>query len=75
MKVFKVEFSIYNRTLWKRLNYKIHTETMEQMEESIKKIIVKSKGEIDQDFMDSKWESIKKDIVEEKLEFPLIDEH
>lgn len=72
MIVLKVEFSIFNTSIWKRRYYKIYSKKIEQMEESAKQIIAKNKGEVNQEYINSKWETIKKDITNVKIKFPLI---
>ena len=71
MKVFVVEFTIFNGVHWKNTDYKITAQTMEELEKAVMNELQWMSQSITPE---EKWLSIQKNILETELVFPIVEE-
>lgn len=73
MRVFVIEFSMFNAVLWEEISYKITAETHEQLEKAVMDKLrwMPFGGDITPE---EKWKLIQKNITETDLVFPIVDE-
>lgn len=71
MKVFTVEFTIFNAVHWKNTDYKITAQTIEELEKAVMNELQWMSQSITPE---EKWKLIQKNIVETELVFPIVEE-
>lgn len=70
MKIFIIEFTIFNGVYWKDTDYKITAQTVEELERAVMSELQCMSENITPE---EKWSLIKKDIIETELVFPIVE--
>jgi hypothetical protein len=71
MKVFIVEFTIFNVVHWKYTDYKITATSFEELEKAVMNELQWMSQSITPE---EKWKMIQKNVVETNLVFPIVEE-
>ena len=71
MKVFIVEFTIFNAVHWKNTDYKITATSFEELEKAVMNELQWMSQSITPE---EKWKMIQKNVVETDLVFPIVEE-
>lgn len=69
MKVYILEFTIFNGVHWKKVDYKITAQTLEELKIATMNELRWMSEKITPE---EKWNLIQKDIIETTLTFPII---
>ena len=73
MKIFTVDFYLFNKVLWKQCEYNITALSNEQLKDAVIKIL--EQGYYNDVEVNEAWLDIEKDIKEEELIFPIVVEN
>lgn len=80
MKVFTIEFTMFNGVVWEQTEYKITETSKKKLEVAVKSTLnmmseYKEPRKISsgRKTIDEKWEEIKENVVETELKFPIIE--
>jgi hypothetical protein len=71
MKVFTVEFTIFNGVYWKNVDYEITETSIEKLKEAV---FVELEWMSSGQSKEEKWLTIEKSIIESELVFPIVKE-
>jgi len=71
MKVFIVEFTIFNAVHWKNTDYKITATSFEELEKAVMNELQWMSQNIT---TEEKWKMIQKNVIETDLVFPIVEE-
>lgn len=71
MKVFKVEYTIFNGVYWANTDYEITATSLEELKTAVMDSLQWMSQSIS---IEEKWKLIEKHIVETELTFPIVTE-